>query len=241
MPKSSMPALLLMTVRSRRAARVERRDEVLGDPAEAEAAHHDGGAVGDARHGLLGALQHFVHRTVFYQVRCQSHLMHPDLEEAIAFHDSIIAEGGKALVGYETAKALANVVLLSEIPTTVRQEGAAAGQRRQPAAARRARRRQDVLRRDPRGDQQREVRPAPGPRRPAADRSRRLPDDQPGDRRAGDRVRSARVGGGHPARRDQPHPAQVAERVPRRRCRTARSRSARRPTSCRRSASRSRR
>ena len=29
-----------------------------------------------------------------------------------------MAEGGKALVGYETAKALANVVLLSEIPTT---------------------------------------------------------------------------------------------------------------------------
>src|SRR6187397_3497302 len=44
--------------------------------------------------------------------------VHPDLEEAIAFHDSIIAEGGKALVGYEAAKALANVVLLSEIPTT---------------------------------------------------------------------------------------------------------------------------
>src|SRR6187397_2903118 len=44
--------------------------------------------------------------------------VHPDLEEAIAFHDSIIAEGGKALVGYDTAKALANVVLLSEIPTT---------------------------------------------------------------------------------------------------------------------------
>src|SRR6187397_2662746 len=44
--------------------------------------------------------------------------VHPDLEEAIAFHDSIIAEGGKALVGYESAKALANVVLLSEIPTT---------------------------------------------------------------------------------------------------------------------------
>jgi MoxR-like ATPase len=42
----------------------------------------------------------------------------PDLEEAIAFHDSILAEGGKALVGYETAKTLANVVLLSEIPTT---------------------------------------------------------------------------------------------------------------------------
>jgi len=44
--------------------------------------------------------------------------MHPDLEQAIAFHDSIVAEGGKALVGYETAKALANVVLMSEIPTS---------------------------------------------------------------------------------------------------------------------------
>src|SRR5437763_7016508 len=44
--------------------------------------------------------------------------MHTDLEQAIAFHDSIVAEGGKALVGYETAKALANVVLMSEIPTS---------------------------------------------------------------------------------------------------------------------------
>lgn len=44
--------------------------------------------------------------------------VHPDLQEAIDFHDAIIAEGGKALVGYETAKALANIVLLSEIPTT---------------------------------------------------------------------------------------------------------------------------
>ncbi len=44
--------------------------------------------------------------------------MHPDLAEAIEFHQAIIAEGGKALVGYHTAKALANVVLLSEIPTT---------------------------------------------------------------------------------------------------------------------------
>ena len=44
--------------------------------------------------------------------------MHPDLDEAIAFHEAIVAEGGKALVGYEAAKALANVVLLSEIPTT---------------------------------------------------------------------------------------------------------------------------
>ena len=44
--------------------------------------------------------------------------MHPDLEQAIGFHESIIAEGGKALVGYDTAKALANVVLMSEIPTS---------------------------------------------------------------------------------------------------------------------------
>jgi MoxR-like ATPase len=41
-----------------------------------------------------------------------------DLEEAIDFHNAIIAEGNKALIGYGTAKALANVVLLSEIPTT---------------------------------------------------------------------------------------------------------------------------
>ena len=44
--------------------------------------------------------------------------VHPDLREAIDFHQTILAEGNKALIGYETAKALANVVLLSEIPTT---------------------------------------------------------------------------------------------------------------------------
>jgi MoxR-like ATPase len=44
--------------------------------------------------------------------------VHADLAEAIDFHNAIIAEGSKALVGYDTAKALANVVLLSEIPTT---------------------------------------------------------------------------------------------------------------------------
>jgi MoxR-like ATPase len=44
--------------------------------------------------------------------------VHPDLQEAIDFHHAIIAEGSKALVGYDTAKALANIVLLSEIPTT---------------------------------------------------------------------------------------------------------------------------
>ena len=44
--------------------------------------------------------------------------MHPELQEAIDFHVAVIAEGSKALVGYDTAKAVANVVLLSEIPTT---------------------------------------------------------------------------------------------------------------------------
>lgn len=44
--------------------------------------------------------------------------MHPDLEEAIAFHEAVAAEGRKALIGYEKEKLLANVVLLSEIPTT---------------------------------------------------------------------------------------------------------------------------
>jgi MoxR-like ATPase len=44
--------------------------------------------------------------------------MHPELQEAIDLHDAIVAEAGHALIGYETEKTLANVVLLSEIPTT---------------------------------------------------------------------------------------------------------------------------
>src|SRR5919197_1986768 len=44
--------------------------------------------------------------------------MHPDLQEAIDLHEAIVAEAGNALVGYDTEKTLANVVLLSEIPTT---------------------------------------------------------------------------------------------------------------------------
>jgi len=44
--------------------------------------------------------------------------VHSDLQEAIDFHKAIIEEGGKALVGYDIPKALANVVLMSEIPTT---------------------------------------------------------------------------------------------------------------------------
>jgi MoxR-like ATPase len=44
--------------------------------------------------------------------------MQPELQEALDFHRAVMAEGSRALVGYETAKALANVVLLAEIPTT---------------------------------------------------------------------------------------------------------------------------
>jgi MoxR-like ATPase len=44
--------------------------------------------------------------------------VHPELQEAVDFHVAVLAEGGKALVGYELAKTVANVVLLSEIPTT---------------------------------------------------------------------------------------------------------------------------
>jgi MoxR-like ATPase len=44
--------------------------------------------------------------------------MHADLQDALDFHHAVIAEGSRALVGYDTAKAMANVVLLSEIPTT---------------------------------------------------------------------------------------------------------------------------
>src|SRR5205809_1489202 len=48
--------------------------------------------------------------------------VHPDLQEAIDFHKAIVTEAGKALVGYETEKALANIVLMSEIPTTYDKE-----------------------------------------------------------------------------------------------------------------------
>ncbi len=44
--------------------------------------------------------------------------MHPELQEAVDLHRAIIAEASNALVGYDTEKALANVCLLSEIPTT---------------------------------------------------------------------------------------------------------------------------
>src|SRR3954454_8256889 len=44
--------------------------------------------------------------------------MHPELQETLDLHKAIVAEAGNALIGYENEKTLANVVLLSEIPTT---------------------------------------------------------------------------------------------------------------------------
>src|ERR1700682_3844163 len=44
--------------------------------------------------------------------------MHPELQETNNLQDAIVAETGNALIGYDTEKTLANVVLLSEIPTT---------------------------------------------------------------------------------------------------------------------------
>src|SRR6478609_9130067 len=44
--------------------------------------------------------------------------MHAELQETVELHEAIVAEAGNALIGYETEKTLANVVLLSEIPTT---------------------------------------------------------------------------------------------------------------------------
>ena len=124
-------------------------------------------------------------------------------------------------------------------PHHLRPGGTAAGQRGQPAASRGARRRQDLLRGDPRGHQRGQVRPAAGPRRPAADRGGRVPDDQPGDRRVHHRVRTTGLRRSDPARRDQPHPAEVGRAPFSRGYRTARSPSGRRPTSFRPSASRS--
>ena len=48
--------------------------------------------------------------------------MQADLRDAVDFHRAIVAEGAKALVGYEREKLLANTVLLSEIPTTYDRE-----------------------------------------------------------------------------------------------------------------------
>src|SRR5262245_16938874 len=44
--------------------------------------------------------------------------MHPELQEAVDLHDAVVAEAGKALVGYDIEKTLATAGILSESPTT---------------------------------------------------------------------------------------------------------------------------
>ena len=139
-----------------------------------------------------------------------------ELEEAIDFHRAIIAEGGKALVGYDTAKALANIVLLSEIPTTYdkrEQRQVNAGNlllRGVPGVGKtffgvilaaisdakfaRIQGRADLQPTEVVGFQM--INPATGAL---------MTEFGPHGLR-----------GGHPARRDQPHPAEIAERVSRR-------------------------
>src|ERR1041384_5969203 len=48
--------------------------------------------------------------------------MHPELQESIDLRHRSVTEASSALVAYATEKALANVVLLSEIPTTYDKE-----------------------------------------------------------------------------------------------------------------------
>ena len=142
--------------------------------------------------------------------------MHPDLLETIAFHEAILAEGSKALVGYTQPKILANIVLLSEIPTTYDKK-----EQRQVNSG-------NLL-----------LRGVPGVGKTffgvilaaisdakfarIQGRADLQPTEvvgfqmiNPGDRRADHRNGSARRSGSDPAGRNQPHPAEVAERVPRR-------------------------
>ena len=141
--------------------------------------------------------------------------MHPELQEAVDLHHAIVAEAGNALVGYATEKALANVVLLSEIPTTYDKD-----QNRQVNAG-------NLL-----------LRGVPGVGKTffgvilAAISNAKFAriqgraDLQPTEIVGFQMINPATgefmtefgplaSGRGDPARRDQPHPAQVAERVPR--------------------------
>src|SRR3954447_16555563 len=118
MPKSSTPALLLITVRPRVPRARSAAIRVSGMPHSPKPP-----IIIVAPSGMRATASSAPGSTLFTgsilsSVRYLSHLMHPDLEQAVAFHESIVAEGGKALVGYDTAKALANVVLMSEIPTS---------------------------------------------------------------------------------------------------------------------------
>src|SRR5438552_13011236 len=114
-PKSSTPALLLITVRFFVPRACSAAISVSGMPQSPNPP-----IMMVAPSGIPATASDAPASTLF--IASHSNKMHtpvhPDLEHAISFHQSIVAEGGKALVGYDTAKALANVVLMSEIPTS---------------------------------------------------------------------------------------------------------------------------
>src|ERR1041385_7856261 len=115
MPKSSTPAVLLMTVRFFVARACSAAMRVSGMPHRPKPP-----IMMVAPSGIRATASDAPASTLFIASHSNKMTLpvHPDLEHAIAFHDMIVAEGGKALVGYDTAKALANVVLMSEIPTS---------------------------------------------------------------------------------------------------------------------------
>src|SRR5258706_6825561 len=116
MPKSSTPALLLMTVRPMVPRARSAAMRCSGIPHSPKPP-----IIIVAPSGMSATASSAFARTLFISGILSSKMsppVHPDLEQAISFHESIVAEGGKALVGYDTAKALANVVLMSEIPTS---------------------------------------------------------------------------------------------------------------------------
>src|SRR5260221_2194388 len=114
-PKSSTPALLLITVRFFVPRACSAAISVSGMPQSPNPP-----IMMVAPSGIPATASDAPASTLFIASHSNKmHIpVHPDLEHAISFHESIVAEGGKALVGYNTAKALANIVLLSEIPTT---------------------------------------------------------------------------------------------------------------------------
>src|SRR5260221_1512923 len=114
-PKSSTPALLLITVRFFVPRACSAAISVSGMPQSPNPP-----IMMVAPSGIPATASDAPASTLFIASHSNKmHIpVHPDLEHVISFHESIVAEGGKALVDYDTANSLANVVLMSEIPTS---------------------------------------------------------------------------------------------------------------------------
>jgi len=123
MPKSSTPALLLITVSPWSPVPSGRRNHVSGSAAQPEAAiilSRPRGCA-DLR---LSALASTVFTTIYQLKMALTHLMLlTPRNKPSGFHNRIVAEGGKALRCATTRpKALANVVLIRRFPDLVRQK-----------------------------------------------------------------------------------------------------------------------